>query len=159
MLKTVRNPSSLRMGPTYRMAGWYLCAKRKLSPQPSSSARTLPGSWSRLTPRASRQSAVPLWELAARLPCLVTLAPAAAQRMAAVVEMLNVLERSPPVPTISSVSMPGCSTGVAISRMAQAQPLISSMVSARVFLVESATRNAAFCVGVVSPRMISPIVW
>ena len=158
MLKTVRKPSSLRMGPTYFMAEWYFWAKRKLMPQPASSARTFSGSCCRFTPRASRQSAVPDLELAARLPCLVTLAPAAAQMRAAVVEMLKVLERSPPVPTISSVSMPGCSTGVASSRMAVAQPEISSMVSARVFLVERAARKAAFWVGVVWPLMISLMV-
>ena len=72
--------------------------------------------------------------------------------------MLKVLERSPPVPTISSVSTPGCSTGVASSRMAAAQPEISSIVSALVDLVESAARNAAFWVGLVSPLMISRMV-
>jgi hypothetical protein len=39
--------------------------------------------------------------------------------------------------------------------MAAAQPAISSVVSARVDLVESAARKAAFWVGVVSPLMIS----
>ena len=39
--------------------------------------------------------------------------------------------------------------------METAQPEISSMVSALVLLVESADKNAAFWVGVVSPFMIS----
>ncbi len=39
--------------------------------------------------------------------------------------------------------------------MAAAQPAISSVVSARALLVDSAARNAAFWVGVVSPLMIS----
>jgi hypothetical protein len=39
--------------------------------------------------------------------------------------------------------------------MAAAQPEISAIVSARVLLVDSAARKAAFCVGVVSPLMIS----
>ena len=126
-------------------------------PTSSSSERQVSGSWFRLTPSASKQSAVPHCELAARLPCLATLAPAAVQRSAVVVEILKVFARSPPVPTISSTSMPGCSTGVANSRMAAAQPLISSMVSALVDFVESAAKNAAFCVAVVSPLMISVV--
>ena len=44
---------------------------------------------------------------------------------------------------------------MARSRMAAAQPLISSMVSALVLLVDSAAKNAAFWVWVVSPFMIS----
>lgn len=68
--------------------------------------------------------------------------------------MLKLPALSPPVPTISSRSMP-VSTRVAWSRMAAAQPAISSMVSARALLVDSAARNAAFWVAVVSPPMIS----
>ena len=68
--------------------------------------------------------------------------------------MLKLFEWSPPVPTISRVSIP-VSTGVAWARMAAAQPEISSMVSARVLLVESAARKAAFCVAVVWPDMTS----
>ena len=52
------------------------------------------------------------------------------------------------------VSMPA-STLVAWSRMAVAQPEMSSIVSALVLLVESAARNAAFWVGLVCPLMIS----
>ena len=71
-----------------------------------------------LTPRASRQSAVPERDEAALLPCFATLTPPAAMTMAEVVEMLNVFAWSPPVPTISRTSMPGCSTGIASSRIA-----------------------------------------
>ena len=81
--------------------------------------------------------------------------PAAASTRAEVVEMLKLWAPSPPVPTISSTSMPGWATGMARSRMAAAQPLISSMVSALVLLVDSAAKNAAFWVWVVSPFMIS----
>ena len=70
------------------------------------------------------------------------------------VEMLKLWALSPPVPTISKMSMP-VSTFVAWSRMAAAQPAISSVVSAQALLVERAARNAAFWVGVVSPLMIS----
>ena len=106
------------------------------------------------TPSASRQSAVPHWEDAARLPCLATFMPPAAATSAEVVEMLKLWALSPPVPTISKISMP-VSTLVAWSRMAAAQPAISSVVSALALLVESAARKAAFWVGVVSPLMIS----
>ena len=41
-------------------------------------------------------------ELAALLPCLTTFAPAAAATTEAIVEMLTVLNRSPPVPTMST---------------------------------------------------------
>lgn len=68
--------------------------------------------------------------------------------------MLKLWALSPPVPTISKISMP-VSTLVAWSRMAAAQPAISSVVSALALLVESAARKAAFWVGVVSPLMIS----
>ena len=77
--------------------------------------------------------------------------------MAEVVEMLKEWAPSPPVPTISITSIPGWGTGVARDRMASAQPVISSMVSALALLVERAARNAAFWVGVVLPPMISSI--
>ena len=89
------------------------------------------------------------------MPCFATLIPAAAITIALVVEILKVEDLSPPVPTISSTSMPGCGTGVACSRMACAQPEISSIVSAFVDLVDNAARKAAFCVGVVCPVIIS----
>ena len=47
------------------------------------------------------------------------------------------------------------STFVAWSRMAAAQPAISSIVSALVLLVDRAAKKAAFWVAVVSPLMIS----
>ena len=39
--------------------------------------------------------------------------------------------------------------------MAAAHPAISSFVSARALFMDIAARNAAFCVGLVSPLMIS----
>ena len=97
---------------------------------------------------------MPHWLEAARLPCLATRIPPAAATSAAVVEMLKEWALSPPVPTISKRSSPA-STGMAFSRMAVAQPVISSAVSARALLVDRAARNAAFWVAVVSPLMIS----
>ena len=96
-----------------------------------------------LTPSASRQSAVPQFEDAARFPCFVTFIPPAAATSALVVEMLKLLALSPPVPTISNVSMP-VSTFVACDLIAAAQPAISSVVSAFALLVEREARNAAF---------------
>ena len=101
MLNTVLNPSSFLMGPTYFIEEWYLWANMKQIPGSSRSFTALSGGWSRLIPRASRQSAAPDFEEAARLPCLATLVPPAEMTKAEVVEMLNVLEPSPPVPTMS----------------------------------------------------------
>ncbi len=117
-MNTVRKPSSLRMGPTYFMAAWYFCANIKQKPASSRSFRHSSGSCWMFTPSASRQSAVPERDEAARLPCLATLTPPAATTMAAVVEMLKEWAPSPPVPTISRTSMPGCGTGVASDRIA-----------------------------------------
>ncbi len=106
------------------------------------------------TPRASRQSAVPHWEEAARFPCLATFTPPAAATKAEVVEILKLWALSPPVPTISNSSM-SVSTLVACARMAAAQPAISSVVSALALLVDRAARKAAFWVALVCPLMIS----
>ena len=92
-----------------------------------------------LTPSASRQSAVPLFEDAARFPCLHTFSPAAAARNDAVVETLMLPEWSPPVPTMSMTSI-SCVTGCACSRIAAADPEISSIVSIPLLFVESAAR-------------------
>ena len=80
--------------------------------------------------------------------------PPAAAISAEVVDMLKLCALSPPVPTISKISIP-VSTGIAWALMAAAQPAISSVVSAFALLVERADRNAAFCVGLVSPLIIS----
>ena len=157
ILNTVRIPSSLRIPPTYFMEVWYFWANMKQIPTSSSSLLHRSGSCAMFTPRASRQSAVPLRELAARFPCLATFTPPAARIKAEVVEILKVWALSPPVPTISSTSMPGCSSWTAFWRMAAAQPEISSIVSAPVLFVLRAARKAAFCVAEVSPLIISVI--
>ena len=109
-------------------------------------------------PKASRQSAVPDFEDAARLPCFATLMPAEAATKADVVEMLKLPALSPPVPTISRTSMPCLSTFSACSRIAAAQPVISSIVSNLALFVDNAARKAAFWVDVDIPPMISFIV-
>ena len=56
-------------------------------------------------------SAPPLFDDAARFPCLTTGIPAAATTIAAIVDRLTVLNPSPPVPTTSTVSVPMASVG------------------------------------------------
>src|ERR1700716_1936404 len=101
------------------------------------------------TPRASSTSALPQALLAARLPCFATRPPAAATTSELTVEMLKLLERSPPVPTMSIASA-GTVTRTATSRSADAQPAISSTVSPRIW---SAASSAPSCAGVASPAI------
>src|SRR5438132_959796 len=61
-------------------------------------------------PSASSTSALPDFDDTERLPCLATRAPAPAATNIAAVEMLNVCEASPPVPTtheLASVALSG----------------------------------------------------
>ena len=115
----------------------------------------LSGSRSNLTPSASRQSAAPDREEAARFPCLATGTPAEAITMDAVVEMLKELDSSPPVPTISRTSSSFNSFSPA-ARMPSADAVISSMVSP---FMERAVRYAVFCTSLASPLMISSITF
>ena len=55
-----------------------------------------------LAPSASSTSALPDFDDTERLPCLATRAPAAAATNIDAVEMLNVCDASPPVPTMST---------------------------------------------------------
>ena len=71
-LKTVGTPSSLRTGPTKRMAGWKRWAKQKPMPASATQRATPSGPISIATPSASSTSAVPTDDDAARLPCLQT---------------------------------------------------------------------------------------
>jgi hypothetical protein len=68
--------------------------------------------------------------------------------------MLIVFAPSPPVPAVSTRSARCGRTGKACSRIASAQPAISSAVSP---FVRSAIRKPAICAGVASPLMIEPI--
>jgi hypothetical protein len=71
------------------------------------------------TPRASSTSAAPHSEVTARLPCLATLAPAAAATSAAPEEMLKVSGPPPPVPTTSTSSSRSASvSGSGVTRSA-----------------------------------------
>ena len=142
-LKMVRMPSSRRTGATYFMALWYFWAniKQMFSSRRARSIVSLLALM--LTPSASRQSAAPLLEEAARLPCLAMRTPAAAAIMPAVVEILKLPDLSPPVPTMSRMS-PSLSRGSALERMDSAAPAISSSVSP---LMDRAVRKEAISAG------------
>src|SRR5689334_20364029 len=108
-------------------------------------------------PKCSSRSAVPVVEDADRLPCFTTVTPAAAVTIAAIVEMLTVLARSPPVPTTSTAllrTFSGSSTSVALASIASTRPASSPGVSP---LARRATANPATCTGVALPAMISPM--
>ena len=103
-------------------------------------------------PRASRTSADPHAEVTARLPCLATVAPAAAATRAAAVEMLKVPLESAPVPQVSvrvirSASVSGM--GVAAKRIVSTKPAISVGAGPR---VAREPRRAASSSSVASPR-------
>ena len=87
------------------------------------------GARSSFTPSACSTSALPQWLETERLPCLATATPAPATTNAAVVEMLKVPARSPPVPQVSMRGWRVGRTGVTWRRMARANPMISAMVS------------------------------
>ena len=109
----------------------------------------------KLAPKLSNTSALPLLELTLRLPCLLTRAPAAAATNIAQVEILNVCEPSPPVPTMSTKCVRSFTcTLVENSRMTSAAAVISPMVS---FFTRSPVRNAALIKGDISPVMIMRI--
>ena len=104
-LKTVGTRSSRRTGAAFPAAGWNTGANMKPMPASARHRCTPPASRSILTPSASSTSAEPQCDDAARLPCLATGTPAPATTIAATVEMLNVLLRSPPVPQVSTTGV------------------------------------------------------
>ncbi len=153
-LKTVGMPSSRRGGtgvPVGRVVD-----RREAEPDAdlgdgASRPRLRAARWR--TPSPSSRSAAPHLLDAARLPCLTTGAPAPAMTMAAIVEMLTVLARSPPVPTMSTARSGTC-TRTACASMLSARPVTSDAVSP---LARSATAKPANCAGVASPLMIRSI--
>ena len=150
-LNEVATPSSRRGTAAKRMAGWNAAEKQNVMPASVATAATRDAGRSRRMPRASRTSADPDFEDAERLPCLTTCAPAPAATIAAIVEMLTDIERSPPVPTTSS-RRPGTEILVARPSIAAARPASSSTVSP---LARSATANPAIWAGDASPDRIS----
>ena len=113
-LKVVGTPSSLRAGPAKRMAAWNFCAKQNAMPASSMQRTTPAGPRSIATPSSSSRSAEPQADDAARLPCFATRTPAPAITIAATVEMLNVCDRSPPVPQVSTSGPSGPSGAIGI---------------------------------------------
>ncbi|BDD99585.1 hypothetical protein MFTT_36790 [Mycolicibacterium fortuitum subsp. fortuitum] len=105
-LKTVGTPISRRTTEACRYDGWNCGAKAKPMPTSVTLRATSSGPRSIRTPSASRVSAPPDSEDAARFPCLITGTPHAATTMAAMVDRFTVLAPSPPVPTMSTVSWP-----------------------------------------------------
>jgi len=105
------------------------------------------------TPSASRVSAPPDSDDAARFPCLTTGTPAAATTIAAIVERLTVFAPSPPVPTTSTVSLPITSVGTrrACLSMVSASSVTSAEVGRFIFID---TAKPAICAGVAAPVMI-----
>ena len=142
----VGRPSSRRGPAACRIAGWKTGAKQNPIPAAATQAATLSGGRSMTTPRASRTSAAPQADDAARLPCLTTGTPAAATTTAAIDEMLTVCAWSPPVPTTSTAGS-GTATRRACRSIASASPAISAAVSP---LARRATRKPASCAGVAS---------
>ena len=111
---------------------------------------------SKLTPAASKTSALPLLLEAPRLPCLATLAPAAAATKAEAVETLNLLEPLPPVPHVSTKFDLFTSTTTLVDslRITETPPKISDTF---IPFICSPTKKAAFCASVVLPVIISVI--
>ena len=112
---------------------------------------TVVTSASMLTPKAANTSALPDLELTARLPCLATLAPQAANTKATAVEILKVPKPSPPVPQVSIKGERWGVIGVMRLRIAKAAPPISSLLSP---LQRKATKKAAIWTGEQWPSMI-----
>src|SRR5436190_8654398 len=152
-LNTVGIPISFRGPPACAIAAWNTGAN--MNPMPASRRHldTPSESSATFTPSASKRSADPHRDDAARLPCLATTAPAPAATIAAIVDTLIVPARSPPVPHVSTTG-PGTSTPGASSSIAEASPDTSADVSP---FDRSATTNAAICAGVASPAMIRRI--
>ncbi len=152
MLKIVRTPSSRRTGAACFIAAWWFGANMNPTPTSLMQRPTCSGVRLMLAPSASMTSALPDFDDTARLPCLATRAPAAAQTKVAAVEMLNVYAASPPVPTTSTrLSGSLTSTFAASSRMTCAAAVISPIVS---FLTRRPTVMAAIITGDICPLMI-----
>jgi hypothetical protein len=107
-----------------------------------------------LTPSASSTSALPHWLDTDRLPCLAIRMPQAASTIADAVEMLNVPDRSPPVPHVSKTGPGGGAIAIAFARIVCAKP--TSSVGRSPF-IPSPMSSPAVCAGVASPFMIAAI--
>ncbi len=155
MLKIVRTPSSRRTGATFFIAGWWFGANMKPRRNSRMQSATCVAPSMMFAPSASSTSALPDLDDTPRLPCLATVAPAAATTNIDAVEMLKVCDESPPVPTTSTkCGPPSTCTLLANSRITSAAALISPTVS---FFTRSAVRSAEVITGDISPAMIMRI--
>ena len=107
---------------------------------------------SMLTPSSASTSALPQPLETERLPCLATTIPQAATTKAVVVEMLNVLRLSPPVPQVSTIVVAQALMRTAFLRILRAAPVTSCTVSP---FIRSAVMNEAISAAVACPPMIS----
>ncbi|BBX87300.1 hypothetical protein MAUB_51730 [Mycolicibacterium aubagnense] len=100
-------------------------------------------------------SAPPDNDDAARFPCLITGTPHAATTIDAIVDRLTVLEPSPPVPTMSTTSVPiAASASAGTFRACRNITSASSDTSAEVGrFIFIAMAKAAICAGVAVPVM------
>src|ERR1035437_2435729 len=110
------------------------------------------GETSSRTPNASRTSADPTDDEAARLPCLATGTPQPATASEAMVDTLTVCNWSPPVPTMSMASEVTLNVVAALS-MASTNPVISATVSP---LKVNAVKKLAMSTPSTRPARISP---
>ena len=145
----MRTPSARRTGTMCLNAGWWAGANMKPRPVSSRHRAMASGSRSMRAPRASSTSALPLFEVEERLPCLATDTPAPATTKVAVVETLK-LERPPPVPQVSIQGPLGPRTRSARARTVSASPASSAAVSP---LARRAIRNPAVWASPASPSM------
>src|SRR5213076_3126075 len=109
-----------------RIEGWNVGAKKNPMFASTRHRSTTAGDAFTLTPSASKTSALPDKLETDRLPCFATRTPQAATTSAAHDEMLNVPERSPPVPHVSMTSSYRFDSGTALARIACARPTIST---------------------------------
>ncbi len=139
-LNAVRMPSSRRVCAACFIDGWNVGAKKNAMFASCSVRSTTAGGAVTLTPSCSNTSALPQRLDTDRLPCLATFTPQAATTSAAADEMLNVPDRSPPVPQVSNTSPGGAASFTACSRIVRAKPTISA---GRSPFITSAASSAA----------------
>ena len=149
-LKAVRTPSARRAAAACFIEGWNVGAKKNPMPASSSDCSTAAGGHATVTPSASNTSALPERLETDRLPCFATRTPAAATTSAAHDEMLNVPDRSPPVPHVSNTCSCLRASGTACCRIVRASPTISA---GRSPFITSAIRNPASCASGTCPAM------
>ena len=152
-LKVVGTPSCLRIGATCRIAGWKTGAKKKVMPTSAKICATRSGERSRRIPSTSSISEEPVLPEADLLPCFMTGTPAAEARMLAIDEILTVPTMSPPVPTMSTASLP-VSRITERSNMTSTKPASSSTLSP---FERRPIMNAPTCASAASPDMICSI--